>query len=71
MPRSQYVWPLSGSIVHNVTALVTVQSGTRSYSRTVTRRAEVIFNGTPNVTLDIGALTCDLDLETHAVTNCH
>lgn len=71
MPRSQYVWPLSGSIVHNVTALVTVQSGTRSYSRTVTRRAEVIFNGTPNVTLDIGDLTCDLDLETHAVTNCH
>ena len=71
MPRSQYVWPQSGSVVHNVTALVTVQSDTRSFSRTVTRRAEVTFNGTPNVTLDIGELTCDLDLETHAVTNCH
>lgn len=70
LPRSQYPWPQSGTVVHDVTTLVTANSGRRSFSRTVTRRVAVTFNGTQHVPLTVGDLTCDLDLETHEVTDC-
>jgi hypothetical protein len=70
MPRSQYPWPQSGTVVHNLTTLFTAQSGARTYSRTLTRRAQVTFNGTQSVTLKVGELTCTLDLQTHAVSGC-
>jgi hypothetical protein len=70
LPRSQYPWPQSGTVVHNVTTLFTAQSGARTYSKTLTRRAEVTFNGTRTVTLKVGELTCTLDLQTHAVSGC-
>jgi hypothetical protein len=70
VPRSQNVWPSSGSIVHNVTVHFEADRGTRTETKTVTRRAMVTFNGTADVTLQVGGLTCTLDLETHQVSNC-
>ncbi|MBX6331383.1 MAG: hypothetical protein IRY91_06030 [Gemmatimonadaceae bacterium] len=71
MPRSTYPWPQSGTLVHTITALVTAESGMRHYERTVTRRAVVTFNGTQTVPLEVGELTCTLDLATHAISGCH
>jgi hypothetical protein len=34
-------------------------------------RFVVTFNGTHLVTLQAGALICDLDLDTQVVSNCH
>jgi len=70
MPRSQYLWPQSGTIVHNMTVLFTAHSATQSFTKTVQRRAEVTFNGTQDVTLQVGGVTCTLDLMTHQVSNC-
>lgn len=68
MPRSINIYPLSGSIVLNVQNHFT--AGT--FSRTVTRRYVVTFNGTNVATLQDGGLTCDLSLDMpHTVTNCH
>lgn len=70
MPRSQHIWPMSGSIVHNVTARFEADRATRTQTKTVTRRAMITFNGTQDVTLQVGGLTCTLDLETHQVSDC-
>lgn len=70
MPRSQNIWPVSGSIVHNVTVHFEADHTNRTQTKTVTRRAMITFNGTADVTLQVGGLTCTLDLETHEVSNC-
>jgi len=70
MPRSQNIWPVSGTIVHNLTVHFEADRATRTHTRTVTRRAEITFNGTQDVTLMVGGLTCTLDLETHEVSDC-
>ena len=70
VPRSQNPWPMSGTIVHNVTVHFEADKANRTTTRTVTRRAMITFNGTPNVTLQVGGLTCTLDLETHQVSGC-
>lgn len=67
MPRTTNPFPLSGSIIRNVTTNFTAGSD----SRTVTRRFVVTFNGTNIATLQDGALTCDLDLTLRTVANCH
>jgi len=67
MPRMTNPFPLSGSIIRNVTTVFTAGSDTR----TVTRRFVVTFNGTGVATLQDGALTCDLDLALRTVSNCH
>jgi hypothetical protein len=38
---------------------------------TVTRVAKVTFDGTSVAVLQVGALTCNLDLVTRAVSGCH
>ena len=70
LPRSTNPWPMSGSVVHNLTVHFTAQSDTRSFDKTVARRVMVTFNGTSMVTLQVGGLTCTLDLETHQVSAC-
>jgi hypothetical protein len=67
VPRSENPWPLSGSIVHNMTSTVTVD-GARTGSRTINRRAKVTFNGTSIVPLEIGNRTCTLDLQARSVS---
>ncbi len=67
MPRSQHPYPLSGSITINESTHFV--AGT--YDQTDTRRLVVTFNGTNIATLLDGGVTCDLDLDTHNVSNCH
>lgn len=67
MPRMTNPYPLSGTIIRNVTTVFTAGTDTR----TVTRRFVVTFNGTNIATLQDGALTCDLDLALRTVSNCH
>jgi hypothetical protein len=67
MPRSQNPYPLSGSITSNITTVFTAGDNTVNDSA----RFVVTFNGTHLVTLQAGGITCDLDLDTHVVSNCH
>ena len=67
MPRSQNPYPLSGTITRNSTNVFTAGS----FTRTVMRMFVVTFNGTHIAQLMDGALTCDLDLDTGLVSNCH
>jgi hypothetical protein len=71
VPRAEHPWPQSGTVVHNVLTELVVESGSKTFTKTVTRRAVVTFNGTSSVTLQVGGLTCTLDLATHAVSGCH
>lgn len=66
LPRTEHPWPMSGTIVHNMTSTATMD-GARSGTRTITRRAMVTFNGTASVPLQIGNRSCTLNLETRAV----
>jgi hypothetical protein len=71
LPRSTNPWPVSGSIVRNVSATITV-SGPREETRTVSRRIEVTFppDSQGNVSIQVGDVTCTLNLVTRAVTSC-
>jgi hypothetical protein len=67
MPRAQNPLPLSGSIIRNVATTFTAGM----FTRNVTKRFVVTFNGSSIATLNDGSLTCDLDLLTRTVSNCH
>ncbi len=71
IPRSSNPYPASGSISHDAVSVLNATDGTHATTRTVTRHAVVTFNGTANVVLVVGELTCALNLATHAVTDCH
>ena len=58
--------PLSGSLVHDVTATITA-SGAEERTRQVSRHVVVTFNGTASVPLTVGTLECTLNLETGRV----
>ena len=72
LPRSSNPWPVSGSIVRHSTATVSISKADQSFSRDVNNRIEVVFpaDAQGNVTLNINAKSCQLNLVTHAVTNC-
>lgn len=70
VPRSQFPYPASGSIIRNVSIHATFVSATTSQTTDVTKRVEVTFNGTIVATLKIDGKTCDLNLSTHRVSNC-
>jgi hypothetical protein len=72
LPRSSNPYPVSGSIVRHSAANVEISKDTKSVSKAVSHRIEVVFpaDAQGNVTLDIDARTCQLNLVTRAVTNC-
>jgi hypothetical protein len=72
LPRSSSPYPVSGSIVRRATVKVEITKDGQSVSRDGTHRVEVIFpaDAQGNVTLNIDAKTCQLNLVTKAVTNC-
>jgi len=72
LPRSTNPWPVSGTIVRNVSGTVTVTGGPNEGSRSFTRRISVVFpaDAQGNVTLYVNNSTCTLNLVTHVVTNC-
>jgi hypothetical protein len=67
LPHSANPYPSSGSISRNLSLHVT--AGT--FSKTITRFAKVTFDGSAIAVLQVGALTCSLDLVTGVVSGCH
>ena len=67
MPRSANPYPASGSISRNLTLHVTAGA----FDKTMTRFAKVTFDGSTIAVLQVGALTCSLDLVTGVVSGCH
>ena len=67
VPRKSNAWPLSGTITHNVKAVWTSAKGATT---TTTRRAVVTFNGTETASVQVGGLTCSVDLKTHVASGC-
>ena len=72
LPRATNPWPASGTMVRRATVHVTFASATAQATKDYTKRVEVDFpaDAEGNVTLKIDAKTCNLNLVTHAVTNC-
>jgi hypothetical protein len=72
LPRTSSPWPVSGSIVRRSAANVAITKGEQSLSRDISHRIEVVFpaDAQGNVTLNIDSRSCQLNLVTHAVTNC-
>ena len=73
LPRSSNPWPAAGSIVRATTVKVTVTKGSLSESREMSRRVTITFpaDAQGNVVLLINDTTCNLNLVTRRVTNCH
>jgi hypothetical protein len=72
LPRSSNPWPVSGSIVRRSVVTVAITKGEDRISRDGAHRIEVVFpaDAQGNIALNIDAKTCQLNLVTHAVTNC-
>ena len=72
LPRSSNPWPVSGSVKRVVSVNVTITKGSDTQTRSLTRTVEVTFpaDNQGNVTLTVNDKTCQLNLVTHAVTNC-
>jgi hypothetical protein len=67
LPHSANPYPSSGSLSRNLTLHVTAGA----FDKTVTRFAKVTFDGSSVAVLQVGALTCSLDLVTGVVSGCH
>ena len=67
MPRSANPYPTSGSISRHLSLHITAGG----FDKTITRDVMVTFNGSSTAVLQVGALTCSLDLATGAVSGCH
>lgn len=73
LPISSNPFPVSGSIVRVDSVHVTFARGPLTESRDVVRTVEVDFpaDAQGNVVLKINGKTCNLNLVTHTVSNCH
>jgi hypothetical protein len=67
MPRSANPYPTAGSISRHLSLRITAGG----FDKTITRDAKVTFDGSSTAVLQVGALTCSLDLTTGAVSDCH
>jgi hypothetical protein len=67
LPHSANPYPSSGSISRNLSLHLTAGS----LSKTITRFAKLTFDGSSIAELQVGALTCSLDLVTGVVSGCH
>jgi hypothetical protein len=71
LPHANNPWPVSGQIIRNVNATITI-TGPREETRTISRRVVVTFpaDAQGNVSIQIGTNACTLNLVTRQVTNC-
>jgi len=67
MPRSANPYPTSGSISRNL--LLHITAG--SFDKTITRFVKATFDGSSTAVLQVGGLTCSLDLVRGVVSGCH
>lgn len=72
LPHATNPWPVSGQIIRNVNATITVTGGDGTETRTISRRIVVTFppDSQGNVTVQIGDVTCTFNLVTRRVANC-
>lgn len=68
-PRTKESYPLSGTMIRVVSYLVTSR-GHGMERRSVNRRVVTTYNGTANVQIRSGSVTCTLHLNTHRVDGC-
>ena len=68
-PRTQGSYPLSGQMVR-VANYTATAIGKATETRSVSRRVVTTFNGTANVTIQSGKVTCTLHLDTRKVDGC-
>jgi len=73
IPRNIHPFPTAGMFVRNVTVHAEYSKNGTTVTRDVVRRVEVDFpaDAQGNVVLKINAQTCNLNLVTHHVSNCH
>lgn len=73
LPHSTNPFPVSGYIVRVDTVHSTFTSPTTTASKTVVKVVKITFppDSQGNVVLTIDGKTCNLNLVTHKVTNCH
>jgi hypothetical protein len=71
LPHANNPWPLSGQVIRNVDATFTI-AGATNQTRTVQRRVVVTFpaDAEGNVPIQVGTMTCNLNLVTHVVSGC-
>lgn len=71
LPHANNPWPVSGQFIRNVDATFTVTRGATK-TRNISRRAVVTFpaDAQGNVPIELGTLSCTLNLVTHKVTGC-
>jgi hypothetical protein len=67
LPRTTNPYPTSGSISRNLSLHITAGG----FDKTITRSAKATFDGSSTAVLQVGALTCSLDLATGVVSECH
>jgi len=67
LPHADNPYPTSGSFSRNLSIHITAGA----FDKTVTRFAKVTFDGSSTAVLQVGALTCSLDLVTGVVSGCH
>lgn len=67
VPRTQFRWPLAGTVTHAVRTVATAPGGA---TRTSTHRVVVTFDGSATAQVLVGELRCTLDLATRRVTAC-
>ncbi len=71
LPHSSNPWPISGQIIRNVNATITLtRTDGTSDTRTISRRVVVTFpaDAQGNVAIQVGDMSCSLNLVTHHVT---
>ena len=71
LPHSSNPWPISGQIIRNVDATITLtRLDNTTVTRTIDRRVVVTFpaDAQGNVSIQVGDLSCTLNLVTHQVS---
>ncbi len=71
LPRANNPWPISGQVIRNLNATFTF-TGATTRTRTISRRVVVTFpaDAEGNVPIQVGTMSCNLNLVTHKVTGC-
>lgn len=71
LPRSANPWPVSGTVVHTWNATV-VFTRTGALPDTTVRSgtSTITFDGTQTPKVQVGGLTCKIDLQTRKTSNC-
>ena len=68
LPRAEFPFPQSGTIVHDVQVSSTSTGGSGTTTRSGTRHVVVAFNGTRTASVTVGSTACRLDLVTRKIS---